>query len=105
MENPFELIMNKLNAIEKLLMLKQEVATKEETEEIMNVEKAVKHLGMSRVTIYQYTSKRAIPHFKRGKRLFFKRSELDNWLTGNRVLSKEDIDRLTDEYLSRRKRK
>lgn len=103
MENPFELIMNKLTEIENLI--KQENVNTTATEEILNLENASHYVGISKSTIYKYTSSREIPHFKRGKKLFFKKVELDDWLTTNKINSREEIDRLATEYILKNKRK
>jgi excisionase family DNA binding protein len=103
MENPFELIMNKLTEIEKLIKQKNGITVG--TEEILNLEMASAYVGISKSTIYKYTSTKEIPHFKRGKRLFFKKAELDEWLTTNKISSREEIDRLATEYILKNKRK
>ena len=102
-ENPFELIMNKLIEIENLL--KEKNVTTTATEEILNLENASLYVGISKSTIYKYTSTREIPHFKRGKKLYFKKVELDAWLTTNKINSREEIDRLATEYILKNKRK
>ena len=37
----------------------------------------------SKSTIYSWVSKKSIPFYKRGKRLLFLKSEIDNWLIEN----------------------
>jgi excisionase family DNA binding protein len=103
MENPFELIMNKLTEIEKLIKQKNGITVG--TEEILNLEMASTYVGISKSTIYKYTSTKEIPHFKRGKRLFFKKVELDDWLTTHKVSSKDEIDKMATEYILKNKRK
>ncbi len=103
MENPFELILNKLTEIENLFKQKNGITIS--TEEILNLEKAAVYVGISKSTIYKYTSTKEIPHFKRGKRLFFKKVELDEWLTKNKVSSRDEIDKLATEYILKNKRK
>ncbi len=103
MENPFELILNKLTEIENLIKQKNGITIG--TEEILNLEAASFYVGISKSTIYKYTSTKEIPHFKRGKRLFFKKVELDDWLTTNKVSSRDEIDKLATEYILKNKRK
>jgi excisionase family DNA binding protein len=55
-----------------------------ETREIVDLSEAVAITGLARPTLYTLTSRRGIPHFKRGKKLYFKRSELEAWLLQNR---------------------
>jgi excisionase family DNA binding protein len=103
MENPFELIMNKLTEIEKLIKQKNGITVG--TEEILNLEMASAYVGISKSSIYKYTSTKEIPHFKRGKRLFFKKVELDDWLTTHKVISRDEIDKMATEYILKNKRK
>ena len=102
MENPFEIIMEKLNRIEVLL---QSLNTSEKNQvaemEIFNLEKTAKYVSLSKGTLYKMTAQREIPHFKRGKKLYFKKSELDEWLTGCRVLTRAEIDKKATDYIVR----
>lgn len=58
--------------------------TASEIREILNVNEAAELTGLARQTLYGMTSQRKIPFFKRGKRILFKRSELEQWLLENR---------------------
>ena len=42
----------------------------------------------SRSTLYKLTSEGAIPHTKRGRTLWFKRSELEKWLEDGATIQK-----------------
>lgn len=50
-------------------------------------------------TIYKMTSQRKIPHFKNGKRLLFKKSEVYAWLEKDRQHTKEEFKSDVDEKL------
>jgi excisionase family DNA binding protein len=65
------------------------------------------YLGVSKQTMYGYTSSRKIPFHKFGKRIFFYTQELDDWLKNNapRYKSREEISREADEYLMNAARK
>jgi excisionase family DNA binding protein len=47
---------------------------------LLTVDEAVHYLRISKNTLYGYTSKGRIPHIKQGKRLLFRKSQLDAWL-------------------------
>ena len=53
----------------------------------INIEEAAVLLDIARQTIYQMVSKRQIPFYKRSKRLYFKKSELIDWITDSREKS------------------
>lgn len=48
--------------------------------DILNITEAGEFLHLTKATLYCLTSKKKIPHFKTGKRLYFKRSELLSWI-------------------------
>ena len=78
MENPFELILKRLDVIENLLRsITQPVIQANSFTEVLNLEQAAEYVSLSKSAIYKKTSERNIPHFKQGKKLYFKRSELD----------------------------
>lgn len=103
MENPFELIIDKLNNIENLLkaVMKKDNGTIVVTE-VFNLNQAAEYVSLSKSAIYKKTSERNIPHFKQGKKLYFKRSELDDWLTGMKVSTKAEIEKEAIDYIIRK---
>lgn len=58
----------------------------------LDVKGAAEYLGTSTYAIYNLTFKRAIPHFKQGKRLYFNKEELSKWVQSNRKLTVEEIE-------------
>ncbi|GAB4023671.1 hypothetical protein GCM10028808_74600 [Spirosoma migulaei] len=59
-------------------------------DEVGGVALAVKITRLSEARIYTLVSKRAIPHKKRGNRLYFRQSELEAWVEqGNRKQNEE----------------
>lgn len=71
--------------------------------DVLNVKETAEYLKLSESHIYKLTSKKRIPHFcPLGKKLFFNRQELDEWLQRNRVEVEEkedDIESLAAEYM------
>lgn len=53
----------------------------------IQIEEAAALLNLARQTIYTMVSQGKIPFYKRGKRLYFKKSELIDWVTGSREKS------------------
>jgi excisionase family DNA binding protein len=73
---------------------------------VLNLSEAAKYLDISESHLYKLTSTRQIPHFcPQGKKLYFRREELDQWLQRNRQSSTDEIDREATNYLIRNKRK
>lgn len=92
-----DLIVQKLQKIEadlaELKMIKKDV---------LNFSEACIYLDLSTSTLYKLTSKVQIPHYcPNGKKLYFKREELDEWVLKNqkRESNTDDIERFVADYL------
>ena len=58
--------------------------------EIMDLDEFCQYTGTSKRYSYRLTSENRVPHYKlNGKKIFFKRSEVDQWLTTSRVQTTE----------------
>lgn len=93
-------ILEKLDSIEKMLqeqnMLKKEV--------LSFIEAAI-YLEVSHSHLYKMTSTGIVPFYKpNGKKLYFNRKELDNWLLSNRRSSQEEIEQQAANYLIKKGR-
>ncbi|MCK3683969.1 helix-turn-helix domain-containing protein [Maribellus sp. YY47] len=72
----------------KQLLTEQNLLQKE----VLNLEEASAYIGISKSNLYKKTSAHKIPHYKpEGKLLYFKRSELDEWMLRNRQSSTDEI--------------
>jgi excisionase family DNA binding protein len=72
---------------EKLLSERlHEVKTPSDSDEYFDFLEMCDFLGIAQSTGYQRVSRGEIPHFKKGRRLYFKKSELLAWVeSGRRV--------------------
>lgn len=96
----FELILAKLDGIEEL-MREQNTLRKD----MLTIKEAAWYLGMSVSNLYMLTSQRRIRHScPGGKKLAFRRADLDAWLTGNTIEVAEDDTLQMQRYLQRKKR-
>lgn len=59
--------------------------------EYLDIGQAAKFLRMSESALYTYTSQRRVPFIKRGRRLHFKKSELQAWLDTGRKKTRDEI--------------
>ncbi|MEA5110949.1 hypothetical protein SDC9_17955 [bioreactor metagenome] len=85
-DNPFEQIADRLSRIEYAIIQLKENALKMQTfPELHTVESLGKLLNLSIPTIYGLTHRNAIPHIKKGKRLYFRHSEIMEWLENDRL--------------------
>jgi len=83
--NPFEEINVRLDAIAADVRALMKARTSEKpADEIGGLDLAVKVTGLARRTIYKKTHRREIPHRRVGGRLYFRRSELEEWIDAGR---------------------
>ena len=66
-------------------------ATPPEDEVLINVQEASSVTGLSVNTLYEKTCRREVPHYKKGKRLYFRATELLKWITQGRVKTRTEI--------------
>jgi excisionase family DNA binding protein len=73
---------------------------------VLNLNEASKYLDISPSHLYKLTSNKQIPHFcPQGKKLYFKREELDQWLQRNRQVASDEIEKMAADYVIKNKRK
>ncbi len=88
-------IIQKLNEIEALLK-KQHALSKE----ILTLEEGAEYLGLSKSALYKLTSKKEIPFYNPGgKKIYFRKAELENWIISKKVASNDEIQELSDAFL------
>ena len=67
--------------------------------EVLTLEEVAQYTGLKKSCLHKLTSLRAIPHYKpNGKNCFFKRTELEEWLTSNPVATEMDINSAVQAY-------
>jgi excisionase family DNA binding protein len=74
--------------------------------EEMNAAEAAEYLNLKSVeSLYQLTSAKKVPHYKRGRKLVFKKSELQSWRV-EKVFSEDDLKiQSANRLLAKPKRK
>ncbi|MEZ5001423.1 MAG: helix-turn-helix domain-containing protein [Chitinophagales bacterium] len=94
------LILEKLNRLEQKIE-EQNLLKKN----VLNFNDACSYLDISASHLYKLTSQKSIPHFcPQGKKLYFNRIELDEWLQRNRQSSADEIEKAAANYLIHNKR-
>ena len=59
--------------------------------DILDVKQAAEFLHLKITTIYEKTSEKTIPHFKKGNKLYFRKAELKAWVETGKVKTNEEI--------------
>ncbi len=80
--NPFAIINERLEAINQRLEAQHDRPV---VSEWLTVDQAAEYLHVSKSWIYKRTMNAKIPYYKTGKKLMFKRSELDSYISLGRA--------------------
>lgn len=70
---------------------------------VLDLDEAVIFTGLSKGHLYRLTSERQIPHYKKSRKLYFKKTELEAWLLEDRVLTLSEIDSRATTYVTTHK--
>lgn len=92
--------------IKKLISIEQRIIEQNLLQkEIINFAEACLYLDLSSSHLYKLTSANAIPCYcPQGKKLYFRRTELDLWLTSHRNATKEEVEQQTANYITKNRR-
>ena len=83
--------LDSMQSIEERLMNLERINQGAKT--ILTLEEVAKYTNYSKSYIYKLTSRREIPCYKpNGKQLYFKRTEIDEWLLTNRKMTNKEIE-------------
>lgn len=83
----------KLDRIERLTLLA--------AKPVLDIEEAALFTGFSVGHLYRLTSGKEIPHYKKDRKLYFKKTELEEWMLENRILTNDEIDAQAQAYILR----
>lgn len=72
----------------------------DEKEDLLSFDQMCEFLGIAKSTGYQRIGRGEIPHFKKGRRLYFRKSELVDWIESGRRKTKDDLDALAEKHIA-----
>jgi len=75
-----------------------------EQDQLLTIQQAAELLNLSVPTIYGLVSRSVIPVSKKGKRLYFSKQELLNWIKEGRKKTKGEIEAEAQEYINRKRK-
>ena len=85
------------NSLRKILT---DRPTQPETDQLLTVQQTAQFLTLAPATIYSMVCRGEIPSSKRGKRLYFSKQELTEWVKAGRNKTLSDHASEADAYLS-----
>lgn len=83
---------NKLDHIAELTLIGSKT--------VLNIDEAALFTGLSVGHIYRLTSGKKIPHFKKQRKLYFKKAELEAWMLDNKILTDDEIKSKASTYVA-----
>ena len=86
---------DKLDRIESLTLIG--------AKNILDLDEAVLFTGFSKGRLYRLTSEKRIPHFKKSRKLYFKKTELENWMLEQKILTEDEIQSKASTYVATHK--
>lgn len=87
------------NSIRKVLAENPVSANDNPLPDFLNIEEASKFLNLAKATVYTLTSAGKIPVIKKGKRLYFTKQELIDWLKKGRKKTIQEIEEDATNYV------
>lgn len=79
-------------------------SNQDEADQLLTIKQTAEILSLSVPTIYGLVSKGEIPHSKKGKRLYFSKQELLEWVKAGRKKTNAEIAAAADDYLNNKRR-
>lgn len=92
-----------ISALKNLIEEIRDTSQKPEPDELMTIKQAGEFLHLTVQTLYNKVSKNEIPFMKRGKRLYFSKEQLIDYLKQGSNEMQSDIDIEVNEFLSNKK--
>lgn len=87
-----------LNELKTLLI--ENTNNKPDIETPIQLNEAVIFTGLTKATLYRYVRQKEIPHYKKGNRLYFFKSEISDWIkigVSETTLYREKLNRIINQ--------
>ncbi len=87
------------------ILNEQALPAKSNIPDILDVKQAADFLRLKISTLYEKTSEKTIPHFKKGNKLYFHRTELEAWVKEGKVKTTHELQSEAASYSMHREQK
>ncbi len=98
------LLFRKVENIEKLLLSQSSNPKSSGEEQLMTIEQASSLLNLAKPTLYGFTQRNLIPFCKKGRRVYFSKAELLDWVQQGRKRTNAEIAAEAHNYFITKKR-
>ncbi|TYC18037.1 helix-turn-helix domain-containing protein [Bizionia gelidisalsuginis] len=72
---------------------------KSDSEELLGMNEASQLIKLTKPTLYGLVHRKKIPFCKKGKKLYFYKSELLEWINSGRASTKKDLEERANAYI------
>jgi len=90
---------NEISELKRLIVEKGKDQSTETPEQFLTIQEASQFLNLTVPTLYTKSSRRELPVMKRGKRLYFSKSELIDYIKDGRKKSNFEIEEEAQNYI------
>lgn len=90
--------------ISKVLSSSQPTPSQTETDQLLTISQVAEFLSLSVATVYGLVSRSEIPCMKKGKRLYFSKEEISDWIKSGKKKTIHELSAEADTYLLRQKK-
>lgn len=92
-------LINKVSLLEnEVRLLSTSFKTDSSTDDLLNIDEAAQFLNLSKQTVYKKVSNLKIPFSKQGKRLYFSKKDLMQWIQKGNRKTTDDLDAVAELY-------
>ena len=99
------MLTKEVSELKRLLIEKQEQPTTDQPEQLLTIDELATLLHLTKPTVYSKVSKNELPGVcKQGKRLYFDRQTIIDWIKQGRKKSNAEIEQEAEAYLSNNKK-
>ena len=98
-------LVEKIDRLESLLEKQQQAPSPEPASKWMDVKELQAYLPdhPAAPTIYGWIRNGLIPYYKKGKKLSFKRSEIEEWMNSARQQTEAEMEAAAQDYVNRKR--
>lgn len=97
-------LVDKVSNIESLLSNYQCKVKSDDADQLLTVNQTAELLSLAVPTIYGLVQRSKIPVCKKGKRLYFSKQELTDWIRTGRKKTISEVEAETDQFFSNHKK-
>lgn len=99
------MLTKEVSELKRLLIEKQEQPTPDQPEQLLTIDEVATLLHLTKPTVYSKVSKNELPGVcKQGKRLYFDRQTIIDWIKQGRKKSNAEIEQEAKAYLLNNKK-